>query len=348
MAVELLILNDEQLRDLGKVIYYQEVDRIKSIQFDSELELAKYLRDSKTAYEYALELLDAGSQIANEFKDDKTRGTIADDIFSYLSYATNFALQTVQNYTLRNNYLNEISEHSKALIKGLQELDPENVTNVQRLAKDAVLYRNAMLEYTRKYQSPASRNFSKWLKDSGIKFDELVQRYQNKLEFEGPFKDLEDFQKLKVYNEVISASGRGNVQVNEISTAMGIAGFAVLILTAGMMVWDIFTSDRILQTVTRDAIEAVASVGGAMVGEVVGAALATELVGAEASALFVLAAGIIGSIAGIFIVGAFVGWLVGLIFSSGGSAPLSTDGLRCYVQPMPDGVALAFQIAHQG
>lgn len=150
-----------------------------------------------------------------------------------------------------------------------------------------------------------------------------------------------------MYEKIIEASGRGRVIVNQLSAALGVAGIAVLLFTAGMMVWDIFSSEHILQTAAHDAVVTVASVGGAMLGEVVGTALSTELVGVEASALFVLMAGIVTGIVGAFILGAFAGWLIDLIFGSGGSATLSTDGHRCYVAPMPDGVVLARQIAHQ-
>ncbi|KAK8923737.1 hypothetical protein KSP39_PZI019047 [Platanthera zijinensis] len=318
MADNIAILNDEQLRRLAKLIYYQEVDATNNIKFSSEPELAKYLRDCKSNYDSVLGLLNSGGEVERKFQDDSTRAPISQDIFSYIVYCANSALQAVQNYTLRMNYLDKISKHATTLINGLQELDPENVINVRRLAKDAVLYRNAMLEYTRKNQSIASRNFSKWLKDSGLKFEELVERY--------------------VYEEIIEASGRGRVIVNQFSTAVGIAGIAVLLFTAGMMVWDIFSSEHILQAATRDAVVSAASIGGAMLGEVVGAALATDLVGVEASALFVLFAGIATSILGAFIIGGFVGWLIDLIIGSGGNATLSTDGLRSYVAPMPDGV----------
>lgn len=149
-----------------------------------------------------------------------------------------------------------------------------------------------------------------------------------------------------MYQKIIEASGRGNITVNELSKAFGVAGIAVLLFAAGMMVWDIFSADHIIQRATYDAVVGVASVGGAMLGEVVGVALATSLPGVEASAFFVLLAGVTFSLAGAFLLGEFAAWLVDLIFGSGGSATLSTDGHRCYVGPLPDGMVLARQIAH--
>ncbi|KAK1297663.1 hypothetical protein QJS10_CPB15g02081 [Acorus calamus] len=176
---ELVILNGEKLHKLASLIYRQEVEAIQNIKFPSEPELAKYLRDCRSGYDSAVSLVDAGSQLLHKWQDDKTMSPIAHDIFDFVVASANSALQTVRNYTLRLNYLNKISDHSKTLMNALNELDPTNVINVQRLAKDAATYRNAMLEYTRKYQSPASRNFSKMLKDTGLKFQDLVQRYDS-------------------------------------------------------------------------------------------------------------------------------------------------------------------------
>ncbi|KAK1296271.1 hypothetical protein QJS10_CPB15g02103 [Acorus calamus] len=317
----LVTLDEEKLRKLASIIYRQEVEAIRNIKFQSEPELAKFLRDSRSCYESVPSLLDAASQLQHKW-------------------------QTVRNYTLRINYLKKISDHSKTLMKALNELDPENKTDVRNLANDVALYNEAMMEYTKKHQSPASQNYSKWVKDSGFKFPDLVQRYQRELNFDGLFTDLLDRQRLKVYVKIIEASGRGRVAVlDKLSNAFEVVGIAVLVFTTGMIVWDIFTSAHVLQTATREAVVGIASAGGAVLGEVVGVAVST--ISAWASPLFVLVAGLVTSICGAFILGQFAGWLIDLIFRSGGTAPLSTDGHRCYVAPMPNGEVLARQIAHQ-
>ncbi|KAK1309935.1 hypothetical protein QJS10_CPA08g00130 [Acorus calamus] len=344
---ELVILNEEKLRKLASLIYLQEAQAIQNIKFPSEPELAKYLRDCKSGYDSALSLLNAASESQQKWKDDQTRSPIALDIFDYVVVSVNYGLQTVRNYTLRINYLNKLSDHSKTLMDALNELDPENQTNVASLAKDVTLYKNSMIEYTKKYQSSASKDYSKWIKDTGLTFPDLVIRYQLELDYGGLFTDLLEKEKLEVYVKIIEASGRGKIVVEELSNAFEVLGSAVQVLTAGMMVWEIFSSEHVLQTVTRDAVVEAASVGGEMLGEIVGAAISTILVGVEAAPLFVLLAGVVTSIVGAFFLGEFAGWLVDLIFGSGGTAPLSTDGHRCYVSSMPDGEVLARQIAHQ-
>ncbi|KAK1296270.1 hypothetical protein QJS10_CPB15g02100 [Acorus calamus] len=118
------------------------------------------------------------------------------------------------------------------------------------------------------------------------------------------------------------------------------------VLTAGTMVWEIFSSEHVLQTVTRDAVVAATLASDEMLREVVGAAVSTILIGVEAAPLFVLLAGVVTSIVRAFFLGEFASWLIDLIFGSGGTAPLSTDGHQCYISPMPDGEVLARQIVH--
>lgn len=170
-------INAEQLRQLAMIIHYQEVDSIHNIRFESELELAKYLADSRAGYDSVLRLLDEGRELDHKYGTDQTQGPIARDIISYIQNAIDVSLQFVKNYRLRVHYLKKVWAHAMALINELQEVDPKNVINFVRLAKDAVLYRNVMLEYKRKHQSPVSRNFSKWIKEKGLKFQELVERY---------------------------------------------------------------------------------------------------------------------------------------------------------------------------
>ncbi|XP_010920409.2 uncharacterized protein [Elaeis guineensis] len=342
---ELVILDDGQLRQLAKLVYYQEVDAIHSIDFSSEPELAAYLRDCGDSYNTVLNVLDSGRKADEEYKNDNIASPIANDIYSYIINAANLALQTVRNCSLRYDYLGKISENAGAFIKELGEVNGD-LEKAQKLANDASEYRNQTLESIRKQQSTASREFSKLVKESGIQFDELVTRYSSK-RYGKLFTELEEHEKLQVYYDIIEASGRGNVGVTRFATAAGAAGIAVLIFTAAMMVWDIFSSEHVLETATRDAVESAAAIGGAMLGEVVGAAVASNLIGVEATSVFVLLAGFATGIVGAFILGSFAGWLVGLIFGSGGKQISSMDGLKCYVSSMPDGAVLARQIASQ-
>ncbi|KAH7546649.1 hypothetical protein FEM48_Zijuj01G0223800 [Ziziphus jujuba var. spinosa] len=346
-----VLLDDEKLVKLAKVVYNQEAEAAKHCKCNSEIERSNCIRETKVCYNTVLGLLDSVKQLKKEYEDgDKNLSSIANDIFSYVVYAVNNALQFVSNYSLRNHYLDKISENAKALIRALKEIDPNNVTNVQRLAKDAIIFRNAMLEYVRKKNRPISRYFAKWLKETGLSFGKLTQRYQNKLNFQGQFRNLEDAKKLQVYNKIIEASGRGRITVNQVSKALGATGMAVLIFTAAIAVWDVYTSDNKLQTAARDTLQFIGAAGGGTLGEYAATALATGLLGAAASPVFVVAAGIVGGIAGAYILGKFAAHLVDEVFSWGDTDNIThlNDQIhfhQCCVAPAPNGNVLARPIA---
>lgn len=148
----------------------------------------------------------------------------------------------------------------------------------------------------------------------------------------------------QVYDKIIRASGRENIFTTDIIED---GGSAVLLLAAAIMVWDIFTAGHTIGTTFRDAVAA-ASIGGGMLEDVVQAVVNVAMEGAaeEAAVYFALGVGILGGFAGGFIIGAFAGPILDLNFSSGGTATLSTQGIRCYVAPKPDGAVLACQISH--
>ncbi|KAM7493525.1 hypothetical protein LguiB_028134 [Lonicera macranthoides] len=104
---------------------------------------------------------------------------------------------------------------------------------------------------------------------------------------------------------------------------------ALLLLAAGIMVQDIFTAEHKTETTFRDVAVTAASISGGMLGEVVNAVVRVAIGDAiEGATYFAMASGLLASFAGAFIIGAFAGAILDLIFSSGGTATLSTQGLK--------------------
>ncbi|KAM1717207.1 hypothetical protein COP2_025340 [Malus domestica] len=248
-------LSPEQLRKIARILYYQEAEAIKNIQFEYEAILVKYLRHCKACYESVIRLMDSDTKLEPC-----------------------------------------IGEHVDGLPAHLDDV----LTNKElELARKAFEFRNDMMEIARGSQSPA-----------GVPQNHICIR-------------------------------AGKYQCNRV--LLGAAGIAVLIFSAGI-VWEIFSANNSLQTVARDAVTITTSIGGAMIREVVGVALVSMLTD---NGLLVLKAGITAGIAGVFLIGEFTTQLINVTFGSGGDAPLSTMGHRCYVAQLPDGSVLARQIAHQ-
>ena len=75
----------------------------------------------------------------------------------------------------------------------------------------------------------------------------------------------------------------------------------------------------------------VTSADGEKLENIIGVAFPVKLACFQVMTVLVTVTGIVIGIAGAFILGEIAGWLIDLIIGSGGSAPLSTDGHRCYV-----------------
>ncbi|XP_057958767.1 uncharacterized protein LOC131151542 [Malania oleifera] len=346
---DLVILNDDQLRTLAEQIRYQEATVIQQTNFKTPKELLEFLANSKSSQESVLALLATGQEVVTKYQDDAVKGPIARDLHLYIVYCCNSALQTVPNYHVRKGYLQKIRDHVDVLLSVLDDLDAAEQNPVAVVANGVVQYKNAMLIYTRQFKSTLSSNFSAALKNEGVKYENLVQLYASKLGFQGHFKDLEDEQKAQVFESIIATSGRESSPIKDVmSTASKAKGIAVNVYKVGSVVWDIYSSDHKFKKETIDAIAAVVKEKGAELGEIINAALDTELLVVEAEALFVTLAGIAGGFfIREFIVGTFVGWLMDALLGTA-TFPSSAKGLHCYISSLPDGVALARAIAHDG
>ncbi|KAM7269978.1 hypothetical protein ACFE04_029192 [Oxalis oulophora] len=341
--VGVIILNKAQLEVLSKDIYLQEALAIQNIKFKSENERAKYLYDCKSNRDVLRSLLDTSSDIEQEFKGDAVKSQIAREIAEYMNISCNISLQTVRNYTLRIHYLKKIKSCSDSLVEDLRDLTNKNGDEVVKLAKRATSTKNVALEFAKNFRSPVYHTYSKHLKDTGVTFQKLVDRYREKLYPYKAFNLLDEPEKIEVFEQIIMASGCGKLVASGAIGVLSAVDISMTMFSAGMMVWEIFTSAYPVETAVRDSVMAAADVGGTAVGEFAGAAMAA-MVGIDG--VFATLAGIATGFVGAFIIGAFVGEILDMIFATGGKDVSSTDGHKAYVAIMPDGLALARQIAH--
>ncbi|KAE8790247.1 jasmonate induced protein [Hordeum vulgare] len=170
-----------------------------------------------------------------------------------------------------------------------------------------------------------------------------------KLGFRGAFKNLGDIQKLQVYDNIIAQAGQGKPVVTYTFEALGKVGVAVLLFTAGVMVWDIFTAEDKMEAAVRNSVNALTAVVSLVVGDLATAAIEAGFIALNIEIASV-ALTVIGAVVGIgigVVIGIAAGALLDLIFSSGTSQVKITDGLTvCRVAPMPDGLPLARLVKH--
>ncbi|CAN6356751.1 unnamed protein product [Urochloa humidicola] len=350
---ELVDLSPGQLHKLAELIHRQEVEKLKELKFDSYADQQKYLREAKDALYKVYHILESAQEMVAESeadKDDTTKENIAKDVYFYCTMGIGLSLQFIRSYNTRLTYLDKLKNHSDDLIKQLKWLNPATQQKeAQRLALEANMYKKATLEYAQKLQHFVPNQFSQWLKENKIIFEDLVQDNMSKLGFKGPFKKLNDIQKLQVYDNIIAQAGQGKPSVTYTFEALGKVGVAFLVFTAAVMVWNIYTAEDKLEAAVRDSVNALTGVVTLMIGEVVTTAIEAGFVALNipiASA----AVTVIGTVAGIGIgvlIGMAVGAILDLIFSTGCTVPI-TEGLTpCRVAPMPDGLGLAHLIKNK-
>lgn len=353
---EVIFLKEEKLRQLADLIRGHEINNMYYTKFcglDDQLKYITMINDNKKS---VITILDNCKGLINRYKDDTVRGPIASDILVYAEHCLNYALQFFRNYTVRKEYLDKMTDHLHQLFHALEDLNTCGEADVAYFKEDVEHYNHRIMSYIRlSANSYASEEFSRYLRNIGIGFHELVRSYQVKLGYSGRFEDMEEGQKLEVYGAIIEASGRLNVledggrkalRVNKKTDIFKYGSKAMFMYNVGSIVWDVYTSEHPLRTTTKAVIVELAKYEGAELGELVGSAIAAELVAAEACAAVVTAVTMLAGVAGGFIFGAIAGALFDLIFGSGGAAVLPTNGFILYAAPMPNGRDIAKQIAN--
>ncbi|CAN6334696.1 unnamed protein product [Urochloa humidicola] len=176
---ELVDLSPGQLHKLAELIHRQEVEKLKELKFDSYADQQKYLREAKDARDKVYHILESAQEMVADSeadKDDTTKENIAKDVYFYCTKGIGLSLQFIRSYNTRLTYLDKLKNHSDDLIKQLKWLNPATQQKeAQRLALEANMYKKATLEYAQKLQHFVPNQFSQWLKEKKIIFEDLVQ-----------------------------------------------------------------------------------------------------------------------------------------------------------------------------
>ncbi|GFP92038.1 hypothetical protein PHJA_001347900 [Phtheirospermum japonicum] len=360
-----VFLKDEKLRTLANVIRLGEIREMYPIRFASPGEQHQYMLTVNGNMTAVYSLLDECNLLAEKYKADGVRSPIAGQILVYAEHCLNNALQLFRNFTLRKDYLDKLTEHQHEIFQALNELDTTSRSSVSELADTIREYDQMVVAHMLlNLNSHASAEFSQYIRNIGITFDELVKSNQAKLGFPGKFENLEDEQKLEVYNEICNISGR----MNGVAAIEGVKGVdeevlnmtrstisygkkkskfksaGMFLMDMGIIIWDVYSSGHTMTEAVRAAVITAAEAGGAALGKVIGVAVA-KMVGVAATSVFAAAAGLVFGFIGAFIVGLVAGLVFDAIFGSGGEKPVPEEDSRVYVSDMPDGHLLARQIA---
>ncbi|KAL3645954.1 hypothetical protein CASFOL_011134 [Castilleja foliolosa] len=351
-----VFLKDEKLRILANTIRLGEVNDMYPIKFASPGEQLQYLRTVNGNMTDVYSLLDECNLLVDKYKSDGARSSIANRVLVYAEHCLNNALQLFRNFTLRRDYLDKLIEHQHELFQAVDELDTNSRSAVSELEETIREYDQMVVAHMLlNLNSHASAQFSQYIMNIGLPFDELVRTNQIKLGFTGKFENLEDEEKLEVYNEICDISGRmkGVADIEGVTKTVvdeevinmtrstisyrrkkpKFKSAAMFLMDMGIIIWDVYSSGATMTEAVRAAVITAAEAGGAALGKVIGVAVA-KMVGIAATSVFAVAAGLIAGFIGAFIVGLVAGVLFDAIFGSGGEKEIPEENARVYVSNM--------------
>jgi hypothetical protein len=299
------ILSLDETDTLVKTLYYKEMAAIKSTSYQRSIDQSNDMRACNAALAAAEELLnqERNDRACPNPEAEKVRQTIREFVRGGLRNS----IENFRNMTLRNEYILEIRKSANRFLERLRRLEVMQEENPLlwtvseqsfKLAEEAANARNLVLEQTRTKLSKTASEFSKMLKEEGVDFPSLIKRYQERLQLNGDFHTLAEEDQSRVYAAIIEASGRSNKMVNIVSKAMGVLGAATIILTLGVVVWDIVESSNPTLTAVKNAVSLGAGVVGAIIGTELGIAI-----GAAGGPLGIFLGGLLGGFIGGFAVG---------------------------------------------
>ncbi len=176
--------------------------------------------------------------------------------------AVNVGLHMVVDAEARQLYSRQIKRFSEELKLEVKQ----GKISWKEAAKKANETRNVIMEIVRGKSTPVGNAYAQQLKSKGRTLNELVAKKTNEIYLTKHFNDLTVEQKNRVYSEIVKSSGKSNPDVNRLMKNISSAGRGLIVLSIGLSVYTIATSENKLETASREALVAGAGIGGGIAG----------------------------------------------------------------------------------
>lgn len=221
--------------------------------------------------------------------DDNSHDNAATALMGLKSAAATFAHQFIKDSAARKAYLQYTSEFATKI----WESYAASTMTAQQAAEAANQMRNEIMEATRLKLSPIGKAKSVALKEKGKLLEELLEHYAQKI-FKKSFAQLDGAGQTAVYEEVVKASGRANPRVTAQAARLGKLARGLWIITIGISLYNIATSENMVHQACKEAMSLGASIA---MGTAVGA-LGGVRFGPWGAAVGALVGGVLGGIMG--------------------------------------------------
>jgi len=213
-----------------------------------------------------------------------------------------FSIGQIRNAELRSEYVIEIAKWAHTYKGAL-------ASDAQLAAERAVAMRNTIRQAFHAKKAPTSQAWANMMKSKGHDFAAILDMAKNKLYPGRTLKSLSIAEKANVFDEIINSAGRGSFTSNLLGKVATAVGWAVVVATLGLLVYDIVQGATDFVGAVSDILSTGASFVAGWVASGAASALALQLFG-EAATFTIFVFGTLGGVLAGTVVGALVGALL--------------------------------------
>ncbi|MCA6063411.1 hypothetical protein [Thalassolituus marinus] len=181
------------------------------------------------------------------------------------SSAMNFGVRFIPDARVRAEYNAKAKQLSTEI---LREVSSGEISAAEG-ARKASEMRNLLMDALRGKTSEIAQAYAVRQKAVGKTLQELEEKYAKRM-FGKSFQSLSDSQKIKIWRELVFASGRPQLKANKLAKTLGVAGKGFIAFTLTVAVYNIATAEDKAQATAKEG----AVVGGGLLGSVAGGAAA--------------------------------------------------------------------------
>ncbi|CAL1716096.1 unnamed protein product [Somion occarium] len=258
----------DQLLQAADKLEAAEALALRYRQYASTRERQWFYESKDAAYQAVKDACATGKTAeAHATADDLNNPNNAAFAYKTLRLFTRFALLSIQNFNARQEYITSIAKYAGKYAGAL-------AADGKLAAERAVALRN----------SSHGHNFT------GIMEDCLQRLYPGRT-----MKQLSEAERANVFASIVNNSGRSNFTHDLIFKAEGAIGWAVIIATLGLLVYDIIQAETDFKTKVKELIADGAELGAVWYGAAAAEAYAIATFG-EAATFTVMLFGLVGGI----------------------------------------------------
>ncbi|TDL14255.1 hypothetical protein BD410DRAFT_797272, partial [Rickenella mellea] len=266
-------------------------------QYASPMEREWFYDSKDAALQAVKDACTAGKAAeANVTPDQLNDPTHPSFAYKTLRSFTRFALLSISNFNARADYIRSIADYASRFGRLI-------ATNTETAARAAVAVRNMGRQAFLAKTSASNQLITNLIASKQHDFGGILDFCRERIHPGIPFNQLNQAQKAQVFTEMVACSGRSNFAHDLLYQVEGVIGWAVIITTLSILVYDIVQSQTDFVDQVGKILGDAATLGAVWVGAAAAEAVAIATFGSEAFLTITLFGLCGGTIAGLAVMG---------------------------------------------